>query len=817
MKRKAVLFLISGLLCLGFSFSRNNADDEKAEVTKLSQNLYKIRFGNINLVASVGPDGVLLSDTGFAHMADKIRAEVKKLGSDDVKIVINTHWHSDHTDGNKAFGREATIIAHQSVRKLLSEKQVSEYWDEGHDPLPEYARPYLTFSDALNIHFNGEDIELTHFPESHSDGDVIVHFKRAGVVHLGDLLFSDGFPAVDFENGGNAAMWAKSLQKIIEMMPEDVIFVAGHGRDYTLEDLKKYQNMMQSTVEIVHMEMDRGRSLADIKNAGTLKDWEKWGKAVFPCDKWIEMVYHSLGKSNEVKIIYYGHSCFEFQYSGKRILVDPFTPEWFDYEMPKGKIDYGFASHEAKDHSHFEGLDVEKRFFASGASDQFECHVRDEISRVKGKISEHFCDHQFTFWTVPSFHDDVQGARNGVNGIMCFDFGGVNIVHLGDIGHRLKESQVRAIGEVDILMVPVDSYYIVELETAREIVNQLSPRIVIPMHYKTDKSHSKAYADDLGKFINMFEKVKRNKGSQLRICADDINDETRLFLLDYKSESLKEKRLYLGQKPPGMKPEVFAPGIISTEAHEYSMAVSKELDEILFTRRLGEYSYIYSTMFRKGKWIAPKIAPFSGKFSDYDQCFHPEGSRLFFASDRPRTGNPFIGDIWFVEKSAALAGGWGKAKSVGSPVNTEVNEACPTVARNGNIYFHAVYPRGEGEADIYCAEFVDGKYITPKKLSSAVNTKWGESNAFIAPDESYIVFGSSRPGGFGAGDLYISFRAESGEWTKAVNMGNEINTSSSEYCPSVSPDGKYLFFTRIVGSNPRQGDIFWVRAPHSHF
>lgn len=170
----------------------------------------------------------------------------------------------------------------------------------------------------------------------------------------------------------------------------------------------------------------------------------------------------------------------------------------------------------------------------------------------------------------------------------------------------------------------------------------------------------------------------------------------------------------------------------------------------------------------------------------------------------------FIGDIWFVVRSEEFAHDWGKAKNIGYPVNSEVNEACPTVAMNGNLYFHAVYPQGEGEADIYCAEYIEGKYTTPKKLSNAVNTKWGESNAFIAQDESYIIFGSRKPGGFGAGDLYISFRTDSGEWTKAVNMGNVINTYSSEYCPSVSPDGKYLFFTRIVGTDPRQADIFWV-------
>jgi len=294
MKQRFIPFLILSLLCVVLVFTQSNDDDAKARVTKLANNLYKIRFGMINLVASVGPDGVLLSDTAFESMADNIKAELKKLGSDDVNIVINTHWHSDHTDGNKAFGKEATIIAHHNVRKLLSEKQVLEYWGEEHDPLPEYARPHLTFSDRLNIHFNEEDIELTHFPNGHSDGDVIVHFKRNGVVHLGDLLFSDGFPAIDFENGGNAAVWVKNLQKIIAMMPADVKIVAGHGRDYSLEDLKKYHKMMQSTVEIVHGEMERGKRLEEIKNSDILRDWEEWGKAVFPCDKWIEMVFYSL-------------------------------------------------------------------------------------------------------------------------------------------------------------------------------------------------------------------------------------------------------------------------------------------------------------------------------------------------------------------------------------------------------------------------------------------------------------------------------------------------------------------------------------------
>jgi len=295
-RKKLYGCVIMSLLCAGVLCVLAGTDDETAEVTRVGQNLYKLRFDNINLIASVGPDGVLLSDTAFENIADELRAELIKLGNDDVKIIINTHWHSDHTDGNKAFGRRATIIAHRNVRKRLSQKQVSDYWGEEHDPLPEYARPNLTFSDKLAIHFNGEDIEIIHFPNGHSDGDVIVYFKKAGVVHLGDLLFSDGFPAIDFENGGNPVMWAKNLQRIIASMPKDVKFIAGHGRDYTVEDLTEYHDMIRSTVKIIHNAMVHGKSIEEMKKARILKRWAKWGKEMFPCDKWIEMVYHSLNQ-----------------------------------------------------------------------------------------------------------------------------------------------------------------------------------------------------------------------------------------------------------------------------------------------------------------------------------------------------------------------------------------------------------------------------------------------------------------------------------------------------------------------------------------
>ena len=280
------------LLFTSFSFSQD--DLPEIEVTRLHTNLYKLTIGSVNAVASVGSDGVFLSDTGFEETAEAVKAELKKLGSDDIKIVINTHWHGDHVGGNMLFGKEATIIAHHNVRKLLSEDQNLPYWQETYKALPEHARPSVTFYKGSTIFFNGEEIEITHFPGGHSDGDAIVYFKNANVAHLGDLLFSDGFPAVDFENGGNVAQFASNLKQIAEMLPSDVKIIAGHGGDYTINQLETYADMLLSTLEIIRNEMRKGTSLEDMKASKILQDWETWGKTHFSCDRWIDIVFHSL-------------------------------------------------------------------------------------------------------------------------------------------------------------------------------------------------------------------------------------------------------------------------------------------------------------------------------------------------------------------------------------------------------------------------------------------------------------------------------------------------------------------------------------------
>jgi cyclase len=293
MDRKSIIVTTASIL-LFTSFSFSQDDLPQIKVTRLHTHLYKMAIGSVNAVASVGPDGVLLSDTGFEETAEAVKAELNKLGSDDIKIVINTHWHSDHVGGNMLFGKEATIIAHRNVRRLLSEDQNLPYWQETYEALPEYARPRITFTQGLTVFFNGEEIEITHFPGGHTDDDAIVYFKNANVVHLGDLLFSDGFPAVDFENGGNVEQFASNLKQIAGMLPSDVKIIAGHGGDYTIKQLGIYADMLLSTLEIIRNEMQKGTSLEDMKASKILRDWETWGKTHFSCDQWIDIVFHSL-------------------------------------------------------------------------------------------------------------------------------------------------------------------------------------------------------------------------------------------------------------------------------------------------------------------------------------------------------------------------------------------------------------------------------------------------------------------------------------------------------------------------------------------
>ncbi|MFC1725270.1 TolB family protein [candidate division KSB1 bacterium] len=291
------------------------------------------------------------------------------------------------------------------------------------------------------------------------------------------------------------------------------------------------------------------------------------------------------------------------------------------------------------------------------------------------------------------------------------------------------------------------------------------------------------------------------------------------------------KGKYLGQKPPGMTPNIFAPGIISTGYHDGSITFSPDGTELFYHfGKLDRMVILYMKQ-EGGRWTAPQVASFSGKYRDGEPHFSYDGSKLLFRSTRPPggIGEPMeYPDIWFVERSGD---GWGEPKNAGPLINTAAYDLYPTISKSGDLYFAS---DRDGGWDIYTAKHVNGELAEPKKLSGAINSEFGDWDAYLAPDESYMIFGSNgRPDGLGESDLYISFKKEDGTWTRSKNMGSQINTSYREVDPYISPDGKYIFFRSNrkvhksfsespltyddiikILNNPGNGeaDIYWMDA-----
>ena len=267
---------------------------------------------------------------------------------------------------------------------------------------------------------------------------------------------------------------------------------------------------------------------------------------------------------------------------------------------------------------------------------------------------------------------------------------------------------------------------------------------------------------------------------------------------------------YFGQEPPGKTPEVFAPGFISTDQKQLNSVFTPDGKEFYFaTREDGNYTILFTRQ-DNGSWTKPRVASFSTSYSNVDMAVSHDGKRMFYGSNRPLSGQGAAEDgfdIWAVDRTN---GGWGEPQNLGPLVNSGQHQIYPTVTIDGTLYFQSRRDGGIGGSDLYRSRLVDGEYTKPENLGRAINTETNEGDVLIAPDESFlIVSASGRPDSLGRSDLYISFRSQDGTWSQANNMGPTINSEATEYCPMLSPDGKYLFFTSTRSGD---GDIYWVDA-----
>jgi glyoxylase-like metal-dependent hydrolase (beta-lactamase superfamily II) len=284
-----VLFVFAGAAQAQTDFSK-----VQMKATKVAGNVYMLEGAGGNIGVSVGDDGLLIVDDQFAPLADKIRAALKGLADKKLRFILNTHWHGDHTGSNVAFGPEATIIAHDNVRKRLATEQKSTVFNSTTPASPKEALPVITFDQSLSVHFNGEDIRAIHFPHGHTDGDSVIFFSASNVVHLGDDFFAGRFPFVDLESGGSVEGLVKNIGELVNKIPADAKLIPGHGPISTLDDLKSYHRMLQQTTEIVRGKITAGKTLDQIKTEGLPDEWKPWGTGFIKTDRWVETIYKSL-------------------------------------------------------------------------------------------------------------------------------------------------------------------------------------------------------------------------------------------------------------------------------------------------------------------------------------------------------------------------------------------------------------------------------------------------------------------------------------------------------------------------------------------
>lgn len=294
--RKFIFVIL--MIAAGYAAAQDR-DFSKVEmkVSKVAGNVYMLQGAGGNIGALVGDDGIIIIDDQFAPLVDKIRAALKGITDKPVRFIINTHYHFDHTGGNALFSQSSTIIAQDNVRKRLETGgKAGNGGSVSFDIKPEVpeALPIITFEHDVTVHMNGEDIRALHFPSGHTDGDSIIFFPKANVVHMGDDFVTYGFPFIDVNGGGSVKGMIEAVESVIQQIPADAKIIPGHGDVSTVEDMRQFVKMLKDTSAVVEKAIADGKTVEQMKSEKILDAWQKFSGEFITTDAYIETVYNSL-------------------------------------------------------------------------------------------------------------------------------------------------------------------------------------------------------------------------------------------------------------------------------------------------------------------------------------------------------------------------------------------------------------------------------------------------------------------------------------------------------------------------------------------
>jgi glyoxylase-like metal-dependent hydrolase (beta-lactamase superfamily II) len=262
------------------------------ETTDLGGGIHMLKGRGGNIGVCVGDDGVFAIDDQMAPLTDKILAAISKLSPKPIEFLVNTHYHGDHTGGNENMGKAGVLlIAHENVRERLRT-------GSGRTPAasPE-ALPVVVFTDAVTFHWNDEEIHVFHVSKAHTDGDAIIHFKNANVIHMGDTFFNGSYPFIDTDGGGSVKGLLAAIDHALPLSDANTKVIPGHGTLSDREGLRFYRDMLGTIAQRIKAAIEEGKSLEEVKAANPSGDWdEDWGNAFISPEALVETIYQDLSR-----------------------------------------------------------------------------------------------------------------------------------------------------------------------------------------------------------------------------------------------------------------------------------------------------------------------------------------------------------------------------------------------------------------------------------------------------------------------------------------------------------------------------------------
>jgi glyoxylase-like metal-dependent hydrolase (beta-lactamase superfamily II) len=278
---KSIIFSLLTLISISSIYAQADFDDVEITTIQLTKSLYMLQGKGGNIMVSTGDDGILIIDSQYAPLSEKIHDAVRKLSEGPIQYLINTHWHGDHTGGNEAISEYgATIIAHENVLARMSTSQLMKAFSREVPASPEAARPDITFSNDMTVNFNGERAKVFHFDNAHTDGDAVIYFPIQNVMHLGDIYFHKRYPFIDVSTGGSLDGMINAVNQILFLANDKTKIIPGHGNVSNREELKEYRDVILLIRNNIHDAIAAGKTqeeIATMKLGGDYDD--SWGAA----------------------------------------------------------------------------------------------------------------------------------------------------------------------------------------------------------------------------------------------------------------------------------------------------------------------------------------------------------------------------------------------------------------------------------------------------------------------------------------------------------------------------------------------------------